>query len=74
MLGKEGCRLEIFICYYSGVLEKSRKYPELLKHINKWIAEDKNIEKVFYEWLDNTFGHNDKSAFIDAILLKFKEG
>ena len=73
MLGKEGCRLEIFICYYSGVLEKSKKYPELLNHINTWIDEDKNIEKVFYEWLDAYFGHNDKSAFIDAILLKFRE-
>ena len=71
LLGKEGCRLEIFICYYSGVLEKSKKYPELLNHINEWIEKDKNIEKVFYEWLDAYFGHNDKSVFIDAILLKF---
>jgi predicted unusual protein kinase regulating ubiquinone biosynthesis (AarF/ABC1/UbiB family) len=73
LLGKEGCRLEIFICYYSGVLEKTKRYPELLQHINQWIEEDKNIESVFYKWLDAYFGHDDKSAFIDAILIKFKE-
>jgi len=73
LLGKDGCRLEIFICYYRGVLEKAKKYPDLLKRINEWIEQDKNIEKVFYEWLDTYFGHTDKSVFIDAILLKFKE-
>lgn len=73
LLGKEGSRLEVFICYYSGVLEKSQKYPELLQHINDWIEKDKNIEKVFYEWLDEYFGHTDKSAFIDAILIKLME-
>ena len=73
LLGKEGSRLEVFICYYSGVLEKTKKYPELHKYFNEWFKNDENIEKVFYEWLEDNFGHTDKSVFIDSILIKLME-
>lgn len=68
LLGKEGTRTEIYMCYYSGVLEKTKQYPELLNYINKWIKEDPHIEDVFYQWLEEYFGHRDKSVFIDAML------
>jgi predicted unusual protein kinase regulating ubiquinone biosynthesis (AarF/ABC1/UbiB family) len=67
-LGKDGSRVEVFICYYSGVLKKIKKYPALLNYFNIWMQTDSNIEKVFYEWLEKYFGHQDKEVFIDAIL------
>jgi predicted unusual protein kinase regulating ubiquinone biosynthesis (AarF/ABC1/UbiB family) len=73
LLGKEGNRLEVLVYYYSGVLEKTKKYPEFLKYLNEWIENDPNIEIIFYEWLEKYFGHTDKSVFIDAILIKLME-
>lgn len=73
LLGKEGNCLEVFLCYYSGLLEKTKKYPELLDYLNVWIEKDKTIETKFYDWLEEHFGHRDKSVFIDAILIKLLE-
>ena len=70
ILGKDGSRLEVYVCYYGGVLEKINKYPALSQYINAWIASDPTIETVFYNWLDENFGHRDKSVFIDAMLEK----
>lgn len=70
LLGKEGARVEVFVCYYSGVLRRINKYPLLLQYLDKWIADDPTIEEVFYDWMDDMFGHRDKEVFIDAILHK----
>lgn len=70
ILGKEGTRLEVFVCYYSGVLRRINKYPSLLRYFDKWISEDPTIEEVFYDWMDNMFGHRDKDIFIDAMLYR----
>jgi predicted unusual protein kinase regulating ubiquinone biosynthesis (AarF/ABC1/UbiB family) len=70
ILGKEGSRLEVFLCYYSGILEKIKKYPELLNYLNIWMETDKSIESTFYQWLEEYFGHTDKSVFVDAVLYK----
>lgn len=68
LLGKDGTRLEVFVCYYSGVLKKVDKYPLLQNYLDKWIENDSNIEVVFYKWMEDTFGHQDKEVFIDAML------
>lgn len=70
ILGKDGARIEIFVCYYSGVLRRINKYPSLLCYLDKWIVDDPNIEKVFYNWMDDMFGHRDKEVFIDVMLHK----
>lgn len=67
-LGKDGCRLEIFVCYYRGLLDKIDKYPALSDYLDTWIETNPNIEIVFYEWLEEYFGHRDKDVFIDAML------
>jgi predicted unusual protein kinase regulating ubiquinone biosynthesis (AarF/ABC1/UbiB family) len=68
LLGTDGNRLEVFVCYYSGVLKKTGKYPELLDYLDNWMLNDPSIEVFFYDWLEEKFGHRDKSVFIDAIL------
>jgi predicted unusual protein kinase regulating ubiquinone biosynthesis (AarF/ABC1/UbiB family) len=73
VLGKEGSRLEVLVCYYSGILEKTKLYPELLDYLNNWIKEDPSIEIVFYDWLEEYFGHRDKTVFIDVILHKLTQ-
>lgn len=70
LLGKDGTRLEVFVCYYSGVLKRVNKYPLLLNYLDKWIENDPTIEEVFYKWMEDTFGHQDKDVFIDAMLYK----
>lgn len=70
LLGKDGTCLEVFVCYYSGVLKRINKYPLLMKYLDQWIENDPNIEIVFYKWMEDMFGHQDKEVFIDAMLHK----
>lgn len=73
LLGKEGNCLEVLLCYYRGLLEKTKRYPDLLNYLNVWIEKDPSIEHKFDEWLEENFGHRDKTVFIDAILIKLLE-
>jgi len=68
ILGKKGNRLEILVCYYHGLLKKMDKYPVLTKYLEIWMEEESMIEQVFYDWLEDTFGHRDKDVFVDAII------
>jgi hypothetical protein len=70
ILGKEGSIREVFISYYSGVLKRVKKYPALLRYIDQWILENPEINNVFYDWLEEHYGHRDKEIFVDAVLHK----
>lgn len=67
-LGTAGNRKEILVCYYHGILQKLQKYHVLATYLETWMEEDPMIETVFYEWLEETFGHRDKGVFIDATI------
>lgn len=68
LLGKKGNRLEVLVCYYHGILKKMDKYHILTKYLEVWMEEEPTIELIFYDWLDDTFGHRDKDVFIDAMI------
>lgn len=68
VLGENGDRREVILCYNSALLEKIGKYSDLKQVIDSWIDEDPKIRRVFDDWLFDTFGHRDVSVVVDIIV------
>ena len=66
-LGKQGNRMEVVICYNNELLKRINKFTALQKCMQDWIDNDPDIEKVFLEWLESSFGHHDVYVFMDVI-------
>jgi predicted unusual protein kinase regulating ubiquinone biosynthesis (AarF/ABC1/UbiB family) len=72
LLGRGLDLKEIIICYEHELLQRLGKYRKLNRTFASWIQEDPCIEKRFYEWLDDNFGHTDKDVFMDVIMEQLK--
>jgi hypothetical protein len=68
LLGKNGNNKHILTCYYHGLLQKLEIYKDLQQALEKWMHRNPTTEQVFYDWLEDSFGHRDKEVFIEVML------
>lgn len=58
---------EVFICYLIELMKSTGKYAPLQKELESWVADDPSIEQKFYDWMEESLGHRDKSVFVDVL-------
>lgn len=68
LIGKSGNNKDILVCYYHGILGKLSRFKELWELFGKVIENNPRMQKAFYDWLEDSFGHQDADVFLDVIM------
>lgn len=58
---------EILLCLNHGLSLRTGRWVNLQRHFKKWMHEDPEIERKFYDWMDASYGHRDRSVLVDVL-------
>lgn len=68
IIGSKKRSREVLIVYNHAMLERLGIHQDLKIAFEKWFEYDPTMIPLFFEWLEDVHGHNDKDVFIDAML------